>query len=85
MISALGFPYSEHLGSTSGACTLCRRFAILHGYSLGVFHFPFGSALHTICLHQATSFLVKKHKTFIRKMSRGNRGGKPFSKWLYRA
>ena len=47
-VSAL--PYPEHLSPTCGAYTLSCRLPILHGYRLGVLHFPLGSAFHTICL-----------------------------------
>jgi len=47
---------SEHLGATRRTNTLSCRFAILHGYSFGVFHFFLGSAFYTICLHSLTSF-----------------------------
>jgi len=43
--------YSEHLGPAYGAHTLGCWLTILHGYGLSVLHFPFGPALHTICLH----------------------------------
>jgi len=42
---------SEHLGSAYGAHTLSCRLTILHGYGLGVFHFPFGAAFHAVSLH----------------------------------
>jgi len=47
--------YSEHLSPTYGAYTLSRRFAILHSYGLSILHFPFGTTLHTVCLHSLTS------------------------------
>ena len=48
----LTLPYSKHLGATYGAYALGGWFAIFHGYSLGVFHFPLGAALHTVCFHK---------------------------------
>ena len=48
-ISPLSYP--EHLGSTYRAYTLSRWFAVFHSYGLGVLHFPFGAAFHTVCLH----------------------------------
>ena len=42
---------SEHLGAACRADTLGGRFTILHGYGLGIFHFPLGTAFHTIRLH----------------------------------
>jgi hypothetical protein len=47
---------SEHLGATGRAYALSRWFAILHSNTLGVLHFSFGSALHTIGLHLLTPF-----------------------------
>ena len=47
----LGVADSEHLGPAYGACSLGCRFAILHGYVLGVFHFSFRPAFYTVCLH----------------------------------
>ena len=49
--------YPEHLGPTYRAYTLGCWPTILHDYSLSVLHFPFGPALHTICLHFSTSIL----------------------------
>ena len=49
---------SEHLGPAHGTHALGCRFPILHGYGPGVFHFPFGTAFHTVCLHQFTSIFV---------------------------
>ena len=48
--------YSEHLGAAGWAYALSCRLAILHGYALGVFHFSFGSAFHTIGFHVFTPF-----------------------------
>jgi hypothetical protein len=48
--------YSEHLGATGWAYALSCWFAILHSYTLGVLHFSFGSAFHTIGLHVLTPF-----------------------------
>ena len=50
-ISALALPYPKHLGPTYGAHTLSRRLPVLHNYGLSIFHFPFGTAFHTIRLH----------------------------------
>ncbi len=47
----LAFSYSEHLSATYGANTLSCWFAVLHGYGLGIPHFPLGAALNTVCLH----------------------------------
>ncbi len=41
----------EHLSATRGANALCRWLAILHGYSLGILHLLFGTALYAVCLH----------------------------------
>ena len=53
---SLCLPNPEHLRSTHGTHTLSRRLAILHGDSLGVFHFSLGSTFHTVCLHWSTPF-----------------------------
>jgi len=55
-ISGLTLPNSEHLSSTRRAYTLSGRLTILHSYGPGIPHFPFGTALHTVCLHWLTSF-----------------------------
>jgi len=47
------FADSKHLGATSGADTLCRWFAILHGYGPGISHFPLGTALNAIRFHSS--------------------------------
>ena len=60
LILTFTLSYPEHLGPTDGAYPLSRRLTILHGYSLSVLHFPFGPALHTICLHFSTSVLFGK-------------------------
>ena len=52
---ALIFSDSEHLSPTCGTYPLSCRPTILHGYCLGILHFPFGTAFHTICLHWSTS------------------------------
>jgi hypothetical protein len=49
---------SKHLSATCGTNALCRRLTILHSYGLSIFHFPFGTALKAVCLHQSTSFLT---------------------------
>jgi hypothetical protein len=54
------FSYSEHLGATGWAYALSCWFAILHSYTLGVLHFSFGSAFHTIGLHVFTPFCFCK-------------------------
>jgi len=54
-ISALTFADSEHLSPTRGAHTLCGWPTILHGYALGILHFLFGAAFHTVRLHLFTS------------------------------
>lgn len=51
--------YSEHLGATGWAYALSCWFAILHSYTLGVLHFSFGSAFHTIGLHVFTPFFMQ--------------------------
>ena len=52
--------YSEHLGATGWAYALRCWFAILHSYTLGVLHFSFGSAFHTIGLHVFIPFCFCK-------------------------
>ena len=54
-MSALTLSYPEHLGPTYRAYTLSRWPTILHDYALGILHFPFDSALHTVRLHLSTS------------------------------
>ena len=66
-VSAL--PYPEHLSAACRAYTLSRRLAVLHGYRLGVLHFPFGSAFHTVCLHLSASFLATNNRTLLHTMS----------------
>ena len=58
--SRSAFSYSEHLGATGWAYALRCWFAILHSYTLGILHFSFGSAFHTIGLHVFTSFCFCK-------------------------
>jgi hypothetical protein len=53
-------PYSEHLGPTYGTCALSGRPAVLHDYASGIPHFPFGTALHAVCLHLFTSLFIKE-------------------------
>jgi len=60
MILALSLPYSEHLGPAYGTYALSSRPAILHDYASGILHFPFGAALHTVCLHLFTSLFIKE-------------------------
>ena len=57
-IPALALPNFEHLGATNRAHTLGRWLAILHGNGLGILHFFLGAALHTICLHPLSPFLI---------------------------
>ena len=68
-ISDLPLPDSEHLSTACRAYTLSCWFAILHSYGPGIPHFPFGTALHTICLHWLTSFFDINNKPFILIMS----------------
>ena len=42
---------SEHLSPACGAYPLSCRLTILHGYGLGILHFPFSAALNAIRLH----------------------------------
>ncbi len=51
VMPALALPYPEHLGLAYWAYTLSCRLTILHGYALGVLHFPFSTAFDTIGLH----------------------------------
>jgi len=57
-VVALALPDSEHLGPAHGTHTLSGRPAVLHDYASGILHLPFGTALHTVCLHMFTSLLV---------------------------
>ena len=61
----------KHLGPTCGTYTLSCWFTILHGYGLGVLHFPFGTAFHTVCLHYLTSTFrfTMNHRPFGTVMS----------------
>jgi hypothetical protein len=61
----LSLAYPEHLGPAYRADTLGCRLTILHGYSLGVLHFPLGPALHTIGLHLSTSLFAMKDIPFL--------------------
>jgi hypothetical protein len=56
----------EHLGTAYRAHTLSRRLTILHGYFLGVFHFPLGPTFHAIGLHLFTSLFALKDIPFLR-------------------
>lgn len=47
----LSFAYLEHLGATGLAHTLVCRLAVLHRDGLGVFHYFFSLALHTVAFH----------------------------------
>ena len=48
---SLAFANPEHFRAAYRANPLSRRPTILHGYGLGILHFPFGMALYTISLH----------------------------------
>ncbi len=56
--ASLGFANSEHLGATRGADALGSRFAVLHGYGLGIFHLFLGTAFNAISLHMFPPFVV---------------------------
>ena len=60
IILALSLPYSEHLGPAYGTLALSGRPAVLHDYASGILHFPFGAALHAVCLHLFTSLFIKE-------------------------
>ena len=69
-MSALTLPYPEHLGAARRAHTLSRWPSILHSYASGVLHLLFGTAFHTIRLHEFTSFLTRgfmQHKQFFQE------------------
>ena len=68
-ISGLTLSDSEHLSTTRRAYTLSCWFTILHSYGPGILHFPFGTALHTVCLHWLTSFFDINDKPFPPVMS----------------
>jgi hypothetical protein len=55
--TVLALANTEHFGAASGADTLSRGLAILHGNTLSVLHFFLGAALYTVSLHVDTSFL----------------------------
>jgi len=76
VISAVTLSNSKHLSPTYGAHTLSRWPAVLQSYGLGILHFPFGSALETVCLHQSTSlsFFSMNDKRFLAAMSIVNHG-----------
>ena len=57
-VVALTLANSEHLGAAYGASTLGCRLIVLHGYALGIFHFPFGAAFHAVCLHPVHLLLL---------------------------
>ena len=61
----LGLSYPEHLGAAGWAYALSGRFAILHGYTLGVLHFFFRSAFHTVGFHRFTSFRFMRLKPHV--------------------
>jgi len=48
---ALALADTEHLSPTHRANTLRGWLTILHDNALGVLHFPFGAAFHTVRLH----------------------------------
>jgi hypothetical protein len=52
----LGFADSEHLGATGRTNALGSRLAVLHGYSLGIFHLFLGPAFYTIGFHTLSPF-----------------------------
>ena len=57
----LTLAYPEHFSPTFRTDALGCWSPVLHGYRLSLFHFPFGTALHTIGLHLPTSlFVVRK-------------------------
>jgi len=64
-ISALTLADSEHLSPTYGTHALCGWLTILHDYALGILHFSFGAAFHTVRLHLFTSLLSMKDKLFL--------------------
>jgi len=71
-IDDLAFADSEDLSRAYGAHALGRRPAVFHGYLLGVFHFPFGTALHAVSLHLdifLLSFFSYEQYTFILTVS----------------
>jgi hypothetical protein len=47
----LTFTNPKQLGAAYWARALRRRSAVFHCDFLGILHFPFGPALHTISLH----------------------------------
>ena len=54
-IQTSALPNSEHLGATNRAYSLGCWFSIFHRDGPSVRHFPFSTALHTVCLHCFTS------------------------------
>jgi hypothetical protein len=74
-------PYSKHLGPARWAHTLSCWPPILHGYALSVPHLSFGAALHTVCLHQSTSMLVRMTEHSLRKCQQ-SRQIAPNNEWL---
>jgi hypothetical protein len=63
-IGLFALTYPEHLGAAGWADTLSSGSAIFHGYFLGVLHFSFGFAFHTISFHLITSFNFHLIKSF---------------------
>ena len=51
-VLALAFANAEHFGAALRANALGGRLTILHGNSLGIFHFSLGATLHAICFHR---------------------------------
>jgi len=47
----LALPNSKHFGPACGTRSLSRRLTIFHGNGLGILHFSFSAAFHTIRLH----------------------------------
>ena len=52
----MAFANAEYLGATGRADVLSRRPTILHGYDLGILHFPLGFTLNTVRLHHDSPF-----------------------------
>jgi hypothetical protein len=54
----LALANTENLCAADGTNSLCCWLTILHGYRLSVLHFSLGSALHAICLHRESPFMM---------------------------
>ena len=52
----LAFADTEHLGTAHRTGALRGGLSVFHRYCLSVFHFPLGSALHTICFQNLLLF-----------------------------